>query len=130
MYKMKTLVTVMGAILCAGLSSTVFADVVTYKEGSPDPFFGGTYSGTEDTMILTNNGGQKDQNFGGRTNVELGESSGLSDGRRHVLVRFDLSSLAGQFSAINSVTLRLFNIFGETGDTIQVSRRCVAGRGW
>ena len=48
------------ALLAWGLSaSEALAISITYKEGNPDPFLGGTYTGTEDTMILTNNGGEE-----------------------------------------------------------------------
>ena len=123
------------ALLALGLSASgALAVGVTYKEGSPDPFLGGTYTGAEDTMILTNTGGSQDQNFGARFDFEVGDASfaPFPSGSflRHDLVRFDITSLAGQFSTIDGVTLRLFVNFLEGSDTIQAFRLADANAGW
>lgn len=110
--------------------SPASALTVSYRDGFPDPFIGGTYTGTRDTMILSNGGSHQDQNFGARTDFEVGTYSGPTT-KRHDLVRFDITSLAGQFGAINSVTLRLFVTSEKAGtDTVQVFRLASANTGW
>ena len=95
----------LGVLHCATTGGR--AAVVTFKEGAAGPF-GGTYAGTEDVMLVSNNGnGQVDQNFGGRDDFEVGEVPVQND-PRHSLIRFDVSSLAGQYATINSITLRLY----------------------
>lgn len=105
------------------------ADIITYKQGSPTPFIGGTYAGTQDTMIITQ-GGSEEDNFGGRGNMEVGTINSGS-GVRHGLVRFNITSLNGQFSTINSVTLRFYVDFDEaTVGNIQLFRLAAANSGW
>ena len=64
-------------------------------------------------------------------NFIIGNASATSSNfTRHALVRFDITSLAGQFSAINAVTLRLFVQAVNGSDTIQLFRLAAANAGW
>lgn len=130
--------TVVFACLVLAGSTTARADVVTFKDGSPAPFGVGAYAGTEDTMLNTNNGQFADQNFGARANMEVGESTFGSGFVRRSLIRFDVTAMTGQFSTIDSVTLRLFvtnsdalggsDIQGAGG--VEVHRLADANAGW
>ncbi|MCH2368024.1 MAG: hypothetical protein MK554_12540, partial [Planctomycetes bacterium] len=63
-----------------------------------------SYNGTHDTFLRNGNAfGGGMSNFGSCPTIESNE------GTRIGLVRFDVSSLAGQFTGIESVTLRLFS---------------------
>lgn len=103
--------------------------IATYKEGANDPFTGTAYAGTEDLWLFNNSGGATDQNTGGDGRVITGGLGGVSD--RHELMRFNLSSLVGRFSSINSVTLRLyFNGANTNTGTVQVFALAAANAGW
>lgn len=112
-----------------------FAQTAVFQNGTAAPFGGGYYTGAQDTMILTNSGGQQNLNFGGRTDFDVGTFNG-SGTARHTLIRFDLTSLAGQFSTITGVTLRLtfsdtlvsFNV--STSNTVEVHQVAAANAGW
>src|SRR5205085_2547371 len=91
---------------------------LVYKQGAPDPVSGATYTGAQDTTLISNSGGSQAQNFGGRGDVAVGGTSGFP---RHALMRFDISSLNSQFSAINSVKLRIYVEDTESANnTLQV----------
>jgi hypothetical protein len=102
-------------------------DVITYKDGSPDPFLGTNYLGTQDTHLLTNPGGE-DQNTGARTNIEFG--SGAGGFNRHALMRFNITSFAGHFTSINSVQLKLYATGSNGANTLQMFRLADANTGW
>jgi hypothetical protein len=87
-------------------------------------------------MILTNNPGQSDQNFGGRENMAVGVQPAGQP--RHDLVRFDVTALSGQ-PVVTAARLRLFvTNGGELGGgvdvqgagNIQVFRVAPANTGW
>lgn len=124
------------SLFASGLSaSEALAVIITYQEGFPDPFLGGTYTGLQDTTILSNSGGSQNQNFGARGDIAAGGTKqstfGLPGFPRHALVRFDITSLASQLSAINSVTLRLsVELTPEGADTLQLYRLANANAGW
>jgi hypothetical protein len=86
-------------------------------------------------MILNNLGGQTNSNYGGRINFEIGTWGGVSTAR-HALMRFDLTSMAGQFSTITGVTLRLTfsnaagNLTSTSSNTIEVHQIAAANAGW
>lgn len=120
-------------IAVVAMPNVSLPDEIVFVDGAPDPFLGGTYWGTEDTMVLTNLGGQQDQNLGLHNRLEIGSAfptfQGI-DARRHSLIRFDVTSLAGQYKQINSVTLRLSVIAAEGADTIQVFQLANANANW
>lgn len=126
------------AAACATLVSAdqCFASIVTYQDGTTTPFIGGIYTGVEDTMVLHNDFGIAGNNFGGRTDFAVGEQ--LSSSQLHprrALLRFDVTSLAGQYASINSVTLRLTISSNASGagagsDVIQLFREAPANAGW
>lgn len=104
--------------------------LATYKEGANDPFTGTAYAGTED-LWLYNNGGTNgvNDNTGGDLRVIAGGIGGTA--YRHELMRFNVSSLAGRFASINSVTLRLyFNGANANAGVIQVFAVAPANAGW
>ena len=94
-----TTTTWFGLILTVSLCQ---ANIVTYQDGLPDPFLGGSYAGTRDTFVVAN-AGSGNQNGAG---ILEGGQFGVNP--RRILLGFDITSLAGNYSAINSVTLRLF----------------------
>lgn len=124
-------------MLCLGVvyAPKTFAQTAIFQNGATAPFGGGTYTGVQDTMVLTNSGGQTDDNFGGRTDLDVGAFNG-SGTVRHTLIRFDLTSMAGQFNSITGVTLRLtfsdtlvsFNV--TTSNTVEVHQISAANTGW
>lgn len=101
----------------------------TYKQGANDPFTGSAYAGNEDLWLFNNSGGATDQNTGADGRVIIGGVGGTS--YRHELMRFNLSSLAGQFGTIDSATLRLFwNGANSNTGTVQVFAVSAANAGW
>ncbi|MCC7351237.1 MAG: PEP-CTERM sorting domain-containing protein [Phycisphaerales bacterium] len=98
----------LGAAVLAvsGLSASA---AVTFQDGTAAPFGGGTYDGTQDAHLYWSSDSQI--NTGGN-NVIL--SGGANS---HILLKFDVSSLAGQ-GTIQSATLRLYqrNQGGSGGD--------------
>jgi hypothetical protein len=86
----------------------------------------------DDTSIVQD-GGANDNNFGGRNELLTSNNNGS---RRFGLLRFDASGLAGQFSSIDSMTLklRLRNGGGRavptTGQTLDIFRIADANSGW
>ena len=102
--------------------------VNTFKEGSLDTITGTTYTGAADTFLASTFGSHQSDNFGARGTLEIGGSSGAP---RNGLIRFNVTSLAARFSAINSVTLRLHVSGVEAGgNTLQVYRVSSANSGW
>jgi hypothetical protein len=89
----------------------------------------------DDTCIVQD-GGANDNNFGGRNELLTSNSSTSGSNRRFGLLRFDVSSLAGQFASIDSITLklRLRNGGGRavptTGQTLDIFRIADANAGW
>lgn len=128
---------IVAIVLWIGLcpAPSTFAQTAVFQNGTTAPFVGGTYTGVQDTMLLNNLGGQTDNNFGARTDLDVGTFSG-SNSARHALLRFDLTSMAGQYSTITGVTLRLtfsdtlasFNI--TTSNTVEVHQVSAANTGW
>jgi hypothetical protein len=126
---MRCLLWASAALICS--PPVCEAAVVTYKDGSPAPFLGGTYSGTRDAAIVTG-GGNTTDNLGARGDFEVGVLGPAVEARRHAVVRFDITSLAGQFLSINSVRLRLYPSFVQTSaaDAIELYRLAPANSGW
>lgn len=91
--------------VCAMNASLVSAQVANFKEGSPDPFSGITYNGTEDAAMINRNTDTRNQNFGSRANFFVADTPTETD---NSLIRFDITSMAGNFTSIDSVTLRLY----------------------
>jgi len=89
----------------------------------------------DDTCIVQD-GGANDNNFGGRVELLTSNSSTSGSNRRFGLLRFDVSSLAGQFSSIDSMTLKLRLRSGggravpTTGQTLDIFRIADANAGW
>jgi hypothetical protein len=121
--------------LCLGAAgaSVACSQTAIFQNGAAAPFGGGGYSGAQDTMILTNTGPNQDSNFGGRDDFEVGTFLGSPSTARHVLLRFDLTSMAGQFNTITGVTLRLTfesPLAVTTSNTVEVHRVAPDNAGW
>lgn len=106
---------------------------VVFRQGFAEPITSLTYSGVQDTMVLTNASGSEERDFGARDGVEVGAFGAASNGLRHGLMRFDVTALAGQYTAINSVTLRLYAFAGasvSTANTLEAHLVAAANSGW
>lgn len=104
------IVTLSFIVVC---SASSMGDVITYQDGQANAF---TASATvEDTLLFTNRQGDfEDNNYGnsavhwiGTRDTNPGGIS-TSDQLSRALIRFDVTSLAGEYSQINSVTLRMY----------------------
>ena len=83
----------MVGLATAGLMiGAAVAEVATFQQGVDG------YTGTQDTSVWT----WGDNGYGG-TRISVGKSGGVFAG----LITFDLSSLAGQYTEVNSITLRM-----------------------
>jgi hypothetical protein len=117
------------------LAGNAAGAIVVFKNGFSNAFTG-TYSGTDDLMMMTNGGGyffSSTDNFGARGDMAVGNTGASAEHIRRDLVRFDVSSLAGQYTSINSATLRLY-VTGYAlpvgGGTVNVFRMADANAGW
>lgn len=114
-----TYLPVVAALLLVGLPPTCTADVAVFQFGAADPSGTGIYTNFQDTMLVEYPG-LVNQNYGGRGDFQVGEFPGTGNARRHALLRFDVTCLAGKFSAISNITLRLHvtaENYVENGDT-------------
>jgi|CXWL01.1.fsa_nt_gi hypothetical protein len=129
------------ALILAGMASSLSADTVTFKQNATTPIIGGTYLGMEDTMIISNGldaGTQFSEadNFGARVDLNIGSAAlgaTISGQRapRNTMLRYNVSALSGQYTTINSVTLRLFTKTpGGGANTAQMYRIADANSGW
>jgi hypothetical protein len=119
----------------ATVSSSASAAVATFKDNDPNTF-GGT-TGTADKSIFRD----LDADY---SNViydyigAFGGGTGAGQTRR-TLLRFDVSSLAGQYTQINSITLNLYPDVYDDGtvgtntawsNTLEVYEIATANAGW
>ena len=91
----------------------------------------GVYTGTEDSALVS--GTSAGNNFGSHPGIDVGAfGSDFYPEDPHLvrgLVRFDVSALAGQFTTINSITLRL-NVLAVLGaNTVELFEPLVALNG-
>jgi hypothetical protein len=117
------------SVILALLAAHSHAAVVTFKEGAASPFGGGVYHGTEDNTLILQ-GGNTFDNWGGRQTLQIGYSG--ADARKDLL-RFNVSSLAGEYLSIESVQLRLYvNLAPALGeaDLVNVFRVSTANGDW
>ncbi len=126
-------------VMFAGLSD---AQTVSFRDGVETPFLGGTYSGTQDTVLVNNalNGfGQSagSFNFGGRDHFQVGPFNNNS--ARNSLIRFDVTALSGNVGSVTAVTLRLTvpntgslsgGVDVEGMNTLELHRLTPANTGW
>ena len=88
----------LAAVVALGWSvSGAAADVVTFKQGAAG------YAGTEDATLIQDNA---NSNYGGRNEILLGPMG--SGKQRAGVIRFDVTSLAGQYQTIDSMKLRFW----------------------
>ena len=94
----KTLAALLAVGMLLGIGSAdAEATVVTFQEGAAG------YAGTEDTTLIQDNAAK---NYGGRNEILLGP---VGNGRQRAgVIRFDVTSLAGQYETIDSMKLRFW----------------------
>ena len=90
---------IMAFVIMAALAQCASAATAIFQDGLDG------YAGTEDNQILDPGTGFDDANVGGRNTFQLGNASPAST--RRCLLRFDVSSLAGRFTSIDSATITL-----------------------
>ena len=78
--------------------ATTWSAVVTYQEGGSNAFVT-NYAGTSDTFLASN---VSDTNYGGEQFLLVGRNE-----QRFTILRFDLSSLTGEYESITSASLTL-----------------------
>lgn len=100
---------VLGAATLAVMGSVVSATTVTFQNNTPNPFGPGDYYGTQDATIYPDNLSQ--YNYGVSPVIF---SNGSTQTNSHILLRFDVSSLAGK-GAIDSAILKLTMITADDG---------------
>ena len=86
-------------VIMAALAQCASAATAIFQDGLNG------YAGTEDNQILDPGTGFDNANVGGRNTFQLGNASPIST--RRLLLRFDVSSLAGKFTSIDSATITL-----------------------
>ncbi len=119
--------TVVGWIFLT-LAGHVSAAVAVYQDGGNDPFTGLAYSGAEDAFLTNRNDEQKNQNFGARTQFYVRDHSAVTE---NTVMRFDVTSLAGEYETINSVVLRVYlGAVPPDDGTVSLSLLVAANQGW
>lgn len=102
-------------LVAAGIASFFLASatpnslavMVSFQEGISG------YAGTDDNFLMDPGTGFQNENMGARNATQLGNASPIST--RRVILRFDVSSLAGLYSSIDSATITLRKANGPTG---------------
>ena len=115
----RTLVIGLAAVLALAGSSAM-GDVIVYQQGETNALLAGNYDGQEDSRLIARSD-LADKNYGASTQGVRVHSSSYID---RVAVRWDLSSLAGQYLAINSVKLTLTSR-GKTKGTGTVAAHAI-----
>lgn len=130
-YNMNTLyrkaVLRMGAVAVASLFAwEANAIVADFQDGADG------YAGTQDATLL--NGVSANQNFGSLGDQDTIYAGAFNSTTRRTLLRFDLSSFAGAYTSITSVTLRLTQYTANNGvanpGTATVYSVSAANAGW
>jgi hypothetical protein len=125
----RTLSTAIASLLLFAISRPATAIIYTFRDGTTTPVIGGTYAGTDDLMIRPD---APNENNGVRPRLEVNTPGGAE---RRSLLRFDVTSLAGQPGVAESITLRLFvsGVFAtgsNDGGNIDIFRIANANAGW
>ena len=126
--KMKTKnLTVLGiaTLILASTAASVSGVSVSFQEGI------GGYAGTDDNQMLDPGTGFQNDNIGARNAIQLGNASSITT--RRSILRFDVSSLAGLYSSIDSATITLRKANGPTGggtDSADMYAMIDANAGW
>ncbi len=113
------------AVVLAPLMPTL-ADTVVYREGDPNAFVATPYAGTSDTTLLGNSDTNSNAHFGANEKLYVG----IHDRARRSLLRFDLSSLHGQYSTITGATLTLTVDQATHAGTLDVFQLVDGNAGW
>ena len=122
--------TLMVGLTVLGLAAAAsHADVITYQQGQSNALVS-NYQGTQDNMLASASNRVRD-NFGKYQSAMLGHVDWSNAARE--IMRFDLSSLAGRYIDINSVTLTLsfwWAYPGDKGGTLNVHKILPANSDW
>ena len=95
------------SLIMVAVTHSASADTATFQNGLDG------YAGTEDNQILDPGTGFDDANVGGRNAMQLGNGSAIST--RRSILRFDVTSLAGQFLSIDSASITLKKVNAPAG---------------
>ncbi len=125
--KSSLLLTTFGILFSPAIAPLDAATAI-YQDDALDPITNDAYDGIEDTFVGNYNSIWENFNFGQRHEFSI---SGSSGNLKNTLMRFDVTSMAGEYSEITSVTLRLYfsNPLGNTG-SISVYPLMEANSGW
>lgn len=95
------------SVVISSIAPHASAETVVYQDGTSNALVAG-YTGTQDNTLLSGSNTARNSNFGGFNTLFIGAN-------RRVLLRFDLSSLSGEFDSIDSATLTLTAASAITG---------------
>lgn len=126
-----TALLVFGFALMLSYSST--AAIAIFQVGRAAPSGGSVYTNCEDTFLADGSPGQSNQNYGARSTFTVGEGLGGGRSPRRALLRFDVTSFAGQFLTVSNITLRLFVTearYANSGDTLEAFSLAAANADW
>jgi hypothetical protein len=96
----------------------LYGTTITFQNGVSG------YSGTEDTILFSN---APATNYGANGFLQVGALQ--NNGIARSLIRFDLSSLVGQYSSINSITMKLA-IQGGFTNTVRLFEPLSGNAAW
>ena len=116
---------VLGGIALAASCLLTQAEIVTLQTGATNVFSGGAnYTGVEDNTLV---GLNDNRNYGGRNTGWIGADSATDFNR--LLIRFDLTSLAGQNVVVTSAVLKI-RAATSLSATVDVYRVSTANADW
>ena len=105
------------------------AAMVDYQEGATNAFVLAPYEGAQDNLLVSNT--REDDNQGGYGTAIVGNPGwGTYDPPAREIMRFDLTSFAGQYASINSVKLTLTLNGGLASATMSVHQILSANSDW
>lgn len=117
--------------LCMSVTVSAQAETVTYQYGFDNAFVT-NYTGSEDNVLVRGNddaSGASNYNYGGYDKLIVGDVGWSNTTKERSVLRFDLSSFAGKYVAINSVTLRLRKL-DATSKEVNVYQVLSANSAW
>ena len=126
-------------VIVVFIGGAAIAEIVTFQKGVDDPFTGELYAGFEDSLLINveSNANYADYNFGLYPYIGIGVNGTDNAIKRKELMRFDITSLADEYTSINSVTLRLYpySVGTTTGsvnfaNNLQLFRLSAANGDW
>lgn len=118
-------ITLLIATLSQLALATTWSAVVTCQEGGSNSFTA-NYAGTSDTILASTSAVNND-NFGDNASLIVGRNE-----QRFSIIRFDLSSMAGSYDSITSVSLTLTRTAAATALDFNINIYSIvsANGGW